>query len=149
MFEDIIQYLSVVSVSMFKFAMGIMLAEAYGMHPLEAIICSISGMMLSVFVLSTYFGEPISNFLKRTLFKNRAIFSKQSRRTVKVWNHFGLWGIALLTPPVFTPIGGTLVAISFGEKPSTIILYMLVSALIWAPIFAFFIDEINKLIHQL
>jgi hypothetical protein len=25
----------------------------------------------------------------------------------------------------------------------------LVSALIWAPIFAFFIDEINKLIHQL
>lgn len=134
---------------MFKFAMGAVLAEAYGMHPIEAIVCSIIGMMITVFVLSTYLGGPISNFLKRTMFKNRAVFSKQSRRTVKVWNHFGLWGIALLTPPLFTPVGGTLVAISFGEKPSSIIPYMFVSALIWAPIFTFFIEEITKLIHQL
>jgi hypothetical protein len=149
MFEEILHYIIVVAISMFKFAMGPLAAQAYGMHPIETIICAITGMMLTVFILTTYFGETISDFLKRTLFKNRPVFSKQSRRTIRVWNRFGLWGIALLTPPLFTPIGGTLIAISFGEKAGNIIMYMFVSALFWGTIFTFFIEEINKLIHQL
>lgn len=42
----------------------------------------------------------------------------------------------MLTPLLLTPIGGTLLAISFGTPKNKLILYMFVSASIWAFVFS-------------
>jgi hypothetical protein len=40
-------------------------------------------------------------------------------------------GVAVLTPVLFTPIGGTILANSFGETRKRIIFYMFVSSIVW------------------
>lgn len=108
-------------------------------------------MMLTVILLTVFVGDIFYSFLKKTIFKNRKIFSPMTRRTVRVWNKRGLIGIAFLTPVLFSPVGGALIAASFGEDKRKVILYMFLSACFWAPITALFIDEIiffmKSLIH--
>jgi len=53
---------------------------------------------------------------------------------VKIWRKYGIWGVAALTPILFTPIGGTMIAVSFGEKKPKILLAMLLSASLWSVI---------------
>jgi hypothetical protein len=57
--------------------------------------------------------------------KKSRLFSKRTRLAVKVWKKSGMTGIAILTPLLFTPIGGTLIAVSFKVPRLTIILQML------------------------
>lgn len=65
-----------------------------------------------------------------------------TRRTVRVWNRRGLIGIAFFTPVLFSPVGGALIAASFGEDKKKIILYMFLSACFWAPVTTLFMDQI-------
>jgi hypothetical protein len=51
---------------------------------------------------------------------------------VRFWLRYGLKGLAFLTPVVFSPIVGTLLAISFGESKQRVIRYMLFASLFWA-----------------
>ena len=46
-------------------------------------------------------------------------------------------GVALLTPPIFTPPIGPAVAVSFGANKHKVAVYMFVSMLLWAILFAF------------
>lgn len=59
-------------------------------------------------------------------------FTKRTRMAIRIWKRSGLAGIAFLTPLILTPIGGTILALSFGVKRGQVVLYMLVSALVWA-----------------
>jgi hypothetical protein len=61
---------------------------------------------------------------------------------------YGLLGVSLLTPVLFTPIGGTIVAASFGENRKRIFKYMLVSAVLWAVIFSFIISRFDLKIFE-
>jgi len=106
-------------------------------------------MMLTVILLTIFVGDIFYSFLKKTLFKKRKIFSPATRRTVSVSNKWGLIGIAFLTPVLFSPVGGALIAASFGEDKKKIILYMFLSACFWAPITALFMDEIIYFIKSL
>ena len=54
---------------------------------------------------------------------------------MKVWKKYGLTGVAILTPLILTPIGGTILAVSAGSPKERIILFMLISAVAWAVIF--------------
>jgi hypothetical protein len=49
-----------------------------------------------------------------------------------VWRKYGLAGVAALTPLIFTPIGGALLSVSFGAPKDRLIVYMFVSASVWA-----------------
>lgn len=48
-----------------------------------------------------------------------------------------MWGISFFTPLLFTPIGGTLIAVSFGEKVKNIIYKMFVFCVFWTLFFTF------------
>ena len=50
---------------------------------------------------------------------------------MRIWQRFGIRGIAFLTPVIFTPIIGTLVALVLGVKRNKILTYMLLSAVVW------------------
>ena len=145
MLEKIIHYFIVIVASGFKFALGPVMGKVFSMSNLEIIILMIIGMMLTVILLTTLVGDLFYGFLKKTLFRDRKIFSPKTRNIVRVWNKRGLIGIAFLTPVLFSPVGGALIAISFGEHKRKIILYMFLSACLWAPITVLFMDQLIHL----
>ena len=143
MFGKVVQYILLILLSSVKFGFAPILGQGFTMNNWEIIICMIIGMMLTVILLTTLLGDIFYGFLKKIFFKNRKTFSPKSRNIVRVWKKRGLIGVAFLTPVIFSPIGGTLIAISFGEHKNKIILYMFVSACFWAPITTLFIHEIT------
>jgi hypothetical protein len=149
MLEKVIAYFTVILASGFKYALGPVLGKVFSLTNLEIIILMVIGMMLSVTLLTTLIGDLFYGLLKKTLFKNRKTFSPKTRNIVRVWNKRGLIGIAFLTPIIFSPIGGALIAISFGEEKKKILLYMFFSACFWAPITVLFMDQIIQFIQML
>jgi hypothetical protein len=149
MLEKTIQYILVILLSSVKFGFAPLLGNGFSMTNWEIIILMIIGMMLTVVLLTTLLGDVFYGFIKKTFFSNRKTFSPKSRKIVRVWKQRGLIGVAFLTPVIFSPIGGTLIAISFGEHKKKIILYMFISACFWAPITALCMGEIIYLIKSL
>lgn len=89
-------------------------------------------MMASV-ILFTFFGTWLrEKILIRFERKNQKKFTPNKRKLVTLWRKYGLVGVAVLTPLLLTPIGGTVVAVSFGSPKQKIILYMLISATVFA-----------------
>lgn len=137
MLNEFVEYLAVFASSMFKFILGPLLSKGFGFTIWETWLLTAGGMMASVFVFSSFFGKKIHKWFISVFYKNRKLFTKRNRRIVKVWRTFGLIGVAFLTPILLTPIGGTLVATSFGEHRGRIFKYMLFSAIFWGFIISF------------
>jgi hypothetical protein len=74
--------------------------------------------------------------------------TKISRLAVKTWRKFGLSGIALLTPLILSPLGGTLIAVSFKVNTKKIIVYMAVAHLVMALFFAYVFVEFKLFIQE-
>jgi uncharacterized membrane protein len=136
MLDEISKYLAIYAMSMFKFVAGPFMGIGFGLSLFETVTFTCLGMMTSVLVFSNLLGNRIKIFMENTFFKKRTLFSKANRRKVKLWRSYGLIGVAFLTPILFTPIGGTLLAASFGESKKRIFIYMFLSSLFWSVIFS-------------
>ena len=128
--NDYGKYISVILPSMLKFLLGPLAGIALKLTWWETMICTIIGMMMSV-VVFTFLGTLIQNAWQQWRKTTPKRFTKNSRRAIKVFRKFGMAGIACLTPLLFTPIGGTLIATSFGIAPAKIIVWMAIFALFW------------------
>jgi membrane protein DedA with SNARE-associated domain len=133
MWEEILKSIPVFFLSTLKFILGPTLGYAAKLNIITTILATIAGMMTSV-VAFTYFGEWIKLKLDQA-FPNRKKISVPNPKLAAFWRKFGLVGIALLTPLILTPIGGTILAVSSGNPREKIIFYMLVSAACWSVIF--------------
>ena len=139
MWEEILKAVTLVYLpSMLKFIFGPLGGFAAKLHVVTTIIATVGGTMTVVLAFS-FAGDWIRNNVLNRFFPNRKRFSDRNRRFVTIWKKYGLAGVAFLTPILLTPIGGTLVAISFGSPRDKLILYMLISATAWAIIFSLLI----------
>ncbi len=134
MVEYFLTFLGIYVLCLFKFIAGPVFGAAVGYSLLEIEIVTVSGMMTSV-VAFAFVGEWIKHTWVIKIRKNPKRFTKRTRQIIKVWQKFGVWGIACLTPVIFTPIGGTIIMVSFGIPKRKILFSMLVSAIVWALIF--------------
>ncbi|RIV27664.1 hypothetical protein DYU11_05000 [Fibrisoma montanum] len=125
------KYFSVIIASTIKFIGGPLAGMALGLSWLETAICTVTGMMLSVLAI-TFAGAALEALKRRYQKQRPKRFSRRTRLAIRVWKASGLAGIALLTPLVLTPIGGTVLAVSFKVHKGQILLYMLISATFWA-----------------
>ena len=135
MLEELLKAVPVYLASMVKFILGPVGGYTAQLNLITTILSTVFGMMTVVFVF-TYSGnwfreKVLSRFMKK---KNK--FSGGNRKFVTIWKKYGLVGVALLTPIVLTPIGGTLLAISSGSPKDKIIFYMFISASFWAVLFS-------------
>jgi hypothetical protein len=129
---DIGKYFSVYLLSMVKFIAGPTMGPAMGLSWLETVIVTVLGMMTSV-VIFTFFGKQIRAwYLKRRGAKKPKLFTKRNRRFITIWKKYGVAGVAMLTPLIFTPIGGALLVSSLGGGVRKTLLYMFISAVIWS-----------------
>ncbi len=120
--------------SMIKFILGPVGGYAAQLHVVTSIISTVAGMM-TVVTLIVYSGNWFRDQVINRLFPNRKRFSERNRNLTRIWKKYGLAGVAILTPLLLTPIGGALLAVSFGGQREKIMLYMLLSATFWSVVF--------------
>ncbi|WP_044211034.1 hypothetical protein [Flammeovirga sp. OC4] len=132
MLDLLTKYISLLFISAVKFLFGPIIGLTTGLTIVETTVITILGMMLTVVTL-TYMGakarKKILEWMNRG--KVRRLFTKRNRMIVRVWQGYGMKGVAFLTPILFGPPIGMLIALSFGEKKRRIISYMFLSAVFW------------------
>ncbi|WP_215224330.1 hypothetical protein [Echinicola shivajiensis] len=141
MIEYILQFLAIYIVCLFKFIGGPVLGTAADYSVLEIVLVTVSGMMTSVLVF-TFLGEWIKDKWATNSKKKSKKFSSKNRKIIQIWQKFGAWGVAAITPLILTPIGGTIVMTSFGVKRRRIFSYMLVSSICWSLFFGLTINRL-------
>lgn len=127
-----LKYFTVYFLSGLKFIFGPTFGVAYDLPVVAVILLTAGGMMTTIY-LFTFFGDELRGFFGRFR-KNKRVFSKKSRRFVKIWRRFGLKGICLLTPLVLTPPGGGLLVNLLGTNKQLILKWMWISALLWSTV---------------
>ena len=134
---------------MVKFFGGPVTGVSLGLSYFETVLLTIAGMMTSVVIFSVV-GRAVSKwFSARRRAKQKPVFSKKNRRIVQVWQRFGVPGVAFLTPILFTPIFGTMVAALFGAPRKNIFIHMLWSAVFWSAILNLMVFEFGQLAEGL
>jgi hypothetical protein len=64
--------------------------------------------------------------------KPKKVFTKRNRRLVKIWNQYGLAGIAFITPCIISIPIGTVIANALEPNRKKIFLYMFISVVFWS-----------------
>jgi hypothetical protein len=64
--------------------------------------------------------------------KPKRIFTKRSRRLIKIWKTYGLAGIAFITPCIISIPVGTVIANALESNRKKIFLYMFISVVFWS-----------------
>ena len=151
MWEEILKALSVYLSTMIKFIFGPIGGKAAGLHLITTMVVTAAGMMTMV-VAFTYFGEFIRKKILERFFKKAAPKEDLSKKNNSWFKKYGLVGIAILTPVVLTPIGGTLLAVSVSSNREKIILYMFISACVWSVILTLAVylgyDVVMNFVHK-
>jgi uncharacterized membrane protein len=68
----------------------------------------------------------------------KKIFTKRSRRIVKIWRRYGLIGLAALTPVIFSIPLGTFFMTRYEKNRNKIFFYMFISITLWSLILTTF-----------
>jgi hypothetical protein len=131
MWEELLRAVPVYFSCMLKFFFGPLGGYAAGLTLLTTILTTVAGMM-TVVVVFAYFGTFIRDKIAARFMSKQKLFSPKNRRLVRIWKRFGIFGVAILTPVLFTPIIGAAIAVSFGVPRHTVILHMFISASFWA-----------------
>ncbi|GAB4135937.1 MAG: hypothetical protein OHK0045_00020 [Raineya sp.] len=145
--QKLVSYLTVYLLGCAKFALAPPTGIGLGLSEEETIICTVLGMATTAFLVPLL-GEKIFAYLrKKRLEKGKKVrvFSPRKRLIVKTWQKFSIWGIAFLTPVLFSPIVGCTIAVSFGVERQKILLTMLLSASFWASVLTFGAEYIKQL----
>jgi uncharacterized membrane protein len=140
------KYFTVIALTALKFFNGPIAGIVMDLTWYETAICSIIGMMLMVTLMS-FLGKQVQGWISNYRKTKPKLFSKRTRFAVKIWLKLGIWGIACFTPLFFTPIGGTLLALSFKVPIQKILFSMLVFAVFWGVILTFAIFQVSELRH--
>lgn len=135
MVEEILRAIPVYLSCMLKFILGPVGGYAAGLNLITTILTTVAGMMTVVF-LFTFSGTWLKKNILARFIKKKKEPSKGSQRLAAIWKKYGLPGVALLTPIILTPIGGTLLAISSGSPREKIVFYMFLSASFWSVVFS-------------
>lgn len=148
--EEVTHWLKILEVGLIasvKFLFAPFEAERYEMNFRDAYLITTGGGIMGIFVF--YFaGHFISEWWKRNVAKvksfftrrpvsdftgeNRRIFTRTNKLIVRVKNKFGLVGIAFVTPCLISIPIGTLVAVAMYRKRRPVLLYLIISLLLWS-----------------
>jgi uncharacterized membrane protein len=127
-------YFAVMAASSIKFVAGPLTGFGLGLSMFETIVCTWVGMMFTVTVMLTI-GRFLVQQIARIRIQKPKLFSGRVRYAVSIWQRFGIKGIAVMTPLLFTPIGGSLLALSFKVPTPRVLFFMAISGIFWAIVF--------------
>lgn len=131
MLERLFDYGTVFLGSMFKFVLGPISGTASDLSVVETALFTALGMMTTVFLVSLL-NDEFRHKLVWKLKRDKRLFTRKNRRLVTIWSKYGLKGVAFLTPVLLMPLGGAIIALSFGGSRGKMLKYMAVSFLFWS-----------------
>lgn len=131
MVTDLMKYIIVYLISMFKFIGGPAFGAAYDLNLAGIVFMSVLGMMTTVVIIS-FFGIRLRNWMQKQFRHDKKTFTRRNRRIVRIWRGYGEFGVSFFTPVLFSPIVGTLIVTALGGKRNKVFMYMLISAIFWA-----------------
>jgi hypothetical protein len=80
----------------------------------------------------------------------KRVFTPQTRRMVRIWRRYGLFGLAALTPVLFSIPLGTFFMVRLEKNRKKILLYMFISILSWSLLMTTFFEVTRKrTIHEI
>ncbi len=148
MLADLMKYIIVFLISMFKFVGGPAFGAAYQLNLFGIVLMTVLGMMTTVLVIS-FFGIRLRHWYQKKFRTRKKTFSKQNRRIVRIWRGYGEFGVAFFTPILFSPVIGTLIVTVLGGKRKRVFTFMLISAIFWAFTLASVSDLLLDLLFRL
>ncbi len=137
-------YSGVMGATALKFIAGPITGFSLGLTWYETVILTWCGAMLTVSIMVSI-GKLAVNAAVKIRKTKPLIFSKRVRYAVQIWQKFGIKGIAALTPLIFTPIGGSLLALSFKVPLPRILFFMAISSFLWALLYTGMIYQLTFL----
>ena len=151
--DEIIAILGLMAFSGLKFFFAVPATVLAGYSYFPAIFITAGGGIIG-FILFFYIGELkwvriIFGTLMNWIFKlfgvdrmdrEKKIFSRKNRLIVTVKGRYGLIGLALLTPCVFSIPLGSLIAARYYDNRSMTIPYMILSIILWSFILTTFYE---------
>ncbi|MFN8277657.1 MAG: hypothetical protein U0T84_09245 [Chitinophagales bacterium] len=138
--SDLLIFLS----SMVKFAFGASAVVGADLG-VGGTISSVVGGICGI-ILFTYVGDYIRTWLiQRYPSRFQRKFTRVNRMLVKVKQHFGLTGVAFLTPILLSIPVGVLFALDLTTHKRQIITRMVIACLFWSAVFfvPYFVFDIN------
>ena len=121
---------------MLKSLGGPITAFGLGLSPVESTVLSSVGMLLTA-TLVAFGGErvraPIARFLKR-------VFPKQFDRpmhpgVLRIFERYGMAGIAFITPLFLSPPGGAVAAVVFQVERKRVVSALTIAGVVWSVIY--------------
>lgn len=144
-----LKYLTVFALSMVKFLGGPLAGVSMDLPFGATLGLTVAGMMTSVAVFSVVGASVSKWWARRARARGKPVFTTHSRRTVRVFQRFGIGGIAFITPLILSPIVGTIIATVLGVERRRILLHMLWSAVLWGAAFTFVLMRFRFLVDRL
>jgi hypothetical protein len=108
---------------------------AWGLAPLGVAITAFSGNLLLVLLLGFFFEQFYAWREKRREAKGITEPSKKETKSKKIWDRYGIPGLALLAPILVGTDIAAVLALTFGSSRLQVISWMTVSLAVWTAIF--------------
>ncbi len=135
-----ISYITVTALCAVKYMVGIASGLATDLSFVELFLCYFTGGSIGM-VLYTLFGSQIRRWWNKK--KNQGITETRNDSNTKkdwkqkIWDKFGLVGIAFITPPILSQPIGTALSLGFGAPAHKVIIAMCISTFFWSLVFAY------------
>lgn len=148
MLSEVMKYIAVYLISMFKFIGGPAFGAAYDLNLIITALMTIFGMMTTVTIIS-FFGLRLRNWIRKKYGYKQKLFTSRNRRIIKIWRGYGEFGVSFFTPVLFSPIIGTLLVTTLGGRRKRVFTFMLISAIFWAFALASLSDLLLDILFRL
>jgi uncharacterized membrane protein len=112
------------------------LGVLWGLHPIGVGVTAFFGNLLLILILGLFFKQIDRWRRKRKQKKGIVAPSKKETRTRRLWERYGIPGLALLAPILVGTDIAALLALTFGSSRVWVIGWMTTSLAIWTIIFA-------------
>ncbi|MGG1635069.1 small multi-drug export protein [Paenibacillus sp. FSL K6-3182] len=107
-----------------------------GLSPVAVAIIGFAGNFLLVLLLGLFFKQFSKWNTNRKLKKGITTTSKKETRARRIWERYGLPGLALLAPLIVGTDIAALLALSLGSSRKRVIQWMAVSLAVWTIVMA-------------
>ena len=131
--EPLSKFLSTAAISAGSFWAGVPAGKALGLPLLLSGIATVLGTLAAV-ALIILAGDRFGPWIRRHL-GGRGGASRRFQRLERVWEGYGVPGVALLAPLITGTHLGTALALYFGAPPGPLLRWMTLSIMIWGALF--------------
>nr|WP_285890874.1 small multi-drug export protein [Mesobacillus maritimus] len=120
----------------FEIALVIPLGIVAGLSPFWVMVLAFVGNLSTVIPI-VYAYDKVKQWLEKRRKKQGKESSKRNERAKKIWNKYGLPGLALLGPILIGIHIATFIGMSLGAQKNWVLVWMIASLAIWTLVFGF------------